>query len=295
MFETAALAAAMCWALNGLIAVIPSRAVGAVKFNLVRMSLVSIGLTLYVTIFIGWGSIKPDFLSQLILSGFIGVFMGDTVQFLALNRLGPRRTAMLFSLNAPIAAVFGWFFIDEILGIKDIVGILLCISGVFLSIAYGAGATKDSNQWEEIRGPIWIALSLGVAAAVFQSVGSLIIRPVLSNGVDPVASSAIRMGVAAIGLLFLSKVNKRFSTSDGEFTLSLFGWTALSGFLGMGIGMTLVMYALVGAEVGIVSTLASTTPALMLPLLWLKTGNKPLPTAWIGALLVFAGCGFIFL
>ncbi len=77
-------------------------------------------------------------------------------------------------------------------------------------------------------------------------------------------------------------------------TLQIAAMTAFSGFLAMAVGMTLVLFALRGGEVGIVSTLSATTPALILPLLWYKTGEAPAPGAWLGAALVIAGSGLIF-
>ena len=46
--------------------------------------------------------------------------------------------------------------------------------------------------------------------------------------------------------------------------------------------MTLLLYALAGGKVGIVSTLSATSPVLILPLLWLRTGQRPAPGAWAG-------------
>jgi uncharacterized membrane protein len=69
---------------------------------------------------------------------------------------------------------------------------------------------------------------------------------------------------------------------------------ALSGFFAMGIGMTLLLFALRGGEVGIVATLSATTPALVLPMLWWKTSEAPPVMAWLGAALVVVGSGMIF-
>ena len=71
--------------------------------------------------------------------------------------------------------------------------------------------------------------------------------------------------------------------------------TALTAFLGLGVGMTLLLYALAGGKVGIVSTLSATSPVLILPLLWLRTGQRPGGGAWAGAALVVAGMALIFL
>ncbi|MEM7464250.1 MAG: EamA family transporter, partial [Pseudomonadota bacterium] len=82
--------------------------------------------------------------------------------------------------------------------------------------------------------------------------------------------------------------------AKGKVTLRIFTMMALSGFLAMALGMTLVLFALSGGDVGIVSTLSATSPALVLPLIWIHTGERPAAGAWLGALLVILGSGLIF-
>ncbi|MEL6921984.1 MAG: EamA family transporter, partial [Pseudomonadota bacterium] len=77
-------------------------------------------------------------------------------------------------------------------------------------------------------------------------------------------------------------------------TLALLWRVALSGFLAMGVGMTLILFALSGGEVGIVTTLSATTPVMVLPILWWRTKEMPAPGAWVGAALVVAGSALIF-
>ena len=61
----------------------------------------------------------------------------------------------------------------------------------------------------------------------------------------------------------------------------------------MALGVTLLLFALSGGKVGIVSILSATTPALLLPLLWIRTGERPAAGAWIGAALVVIGSALI--
>jgi uncharacterized membrane protein len=53
------------------------------------------------------------------------------------------------------------------------------------------------------------------------------------------------------------------------------------------------MAALRTGNVGIVSTLSSITPVLVLPMVWLRTGQRPAAAAWLGAALVIAGTALI--
>ena len=66
-----------------------------------------------------------------------------------------------------------------------------------------------------------------------------------------------------------------------------------SGFLAMGIGMTLLLYGLALGDAGVVSTLAATQSVLILPLLWVSTGNRPPFMAWVSAVVTLIGIALI--
>ncbi|MEM9635105.1 MAG: DMT family transporter [Pseudomonadota bacterium] len=293
LYEAAALGAATLWALTGLLSAAPAQHLGAIAFNCTRMVLVTLMLCVWVMLTTGWSSVGGDHLLPLVLSGFVGIFMGDTALFLTLNRMGPRRTAMLFSLNAPMSAILGWLLLSEKLTSMQIFGIALTFLGVLLAIRFGKRKSQ-LHKWENIKGPLWIGVLLGLIAALSQSVGSLIARPIMEAGVDPVAASSIRVGVAALGLVVLMRLPFSWVKPAGRFSLPIVGIIAVSGFLGMGVGMTLILFALSGGEVGIVATLSATTPAVMLPMMWWRTKEFPAPGAWVGACLVVAGSALLF-
>lgn len=294
LYEAAALGAALCWAVAGLVSASPSRQLGAVAFNRARMAIVFVILSAYALLTGGWSSIGGNHIELLVISGFIGIFLGDTALFLTLNRMGPRRTAILFATNAPMSVVLGWLLLDEALPARALAGIALVIAGVVLSIVFGKRRSQ-LHHWENISGPVWAGVLLGLVAALSQSVGSIIARPIMESGVDPVAASALRVGVAAICLTVLMQLPLHGFRQRGKLTLGLAGWITISGMLGMGLGMTLLLFALRGGEVGIISTLSATSPALILPVLWITTGERPALGAWIGAALVVAGTSLLFM
>lgn len=293
LYEAAALGAATLWALTGLLSAGPAQHLGAIAFNCTRMVLVALMLSVWVALTTGWSSIAGDHLVPLVLSGFIGIFLGDTALFLTLNRMGPRRTAMLFSLNAPMSVILGWMVLGEHLNAIQIFGILLTFLGVLLAIRFGKRKSQ-LHKWESIRGPIWVGVLIGLAAALSQSVGSLIARPIMESGADPVAASSIRVGVAALGLVAMTRLPFSWVKPAGRLTLPITGIIALSGLLGMGLGMTLILFALSGGEVGIIATLSATTPVVMLPMMWWRTREMPALGAWAGAALVVAGSALLF-
>ncbi|MGQ3213569.1 MAG: DMT family transporter [Shinella sp.] len=292
--ELAALGAATCWAMTGLISAGPAGHLGAPTFNRVRQIFVTGLLALYVLATGTWRELDAASIGPLLLSGLIGIFVGDTLLFATLNRLGPRRSGILFALNAPIAALLGWLVLDEALPAPAMAGIALTATGVFLAILFGKRRAQ-MHEWETIKGPLSIGVLLGLGAATGQAIGSILVRPVMATGIDPFVASLLRVGIAALCLSVLTQLPIPSVKPKGPLTFKIAAMTALTGVLALAIGMTLLLFALSGGKVGIISTLSATSPVMILPMLWLKTGERPAGGAWAGAALVVIGMGLIFL
>lgn len=294
VYELAALGAATCWAVTGVISAVPAGHLGSIAFNRGRQVFVASLLLIYVLATGAWHELDFSHTGPLLLSGFIGIFIGDTLLFTALNRLGPRRAGILFALNAPIAAVLGWVLLGEKLPLIATAGIVLTIAGVLLAILFGKRRTQN-HEWEKVKGPLWIGISLGLGAAIGQAIGSIIVRPVMATGIDPFVASMVRVGLAACCLTVLAQLPVAAFKPKNPFTLKVALLTGLTGLVSLALGMTLLLFALSGGKVGIVSTISATTPVIILPMLWFRTGERPAGGAWIGALLVVAGMALILL
>ncbi len=117
--------------------------------------------------------------------------------------------------------------------------------------------------------------------------------PVMESGIDPFLASLLRVGTAACCLSVLSAFPLSVVRPRNRLSMPVASMTALSGILSLAMGMTLMLFALSGGETGIVSTISATTPVIILPMLWLRTGQKPSTGAWLGALFVVAGLALI--
>ena len=69
----------------------------------------------------------------------------------------------------------------------------------------------------------------------------------------------------------------------------------ISGFLGMALGMSLLLISLQHADAGIVATLSSTSPIMILFFIWILTKKVPTTGAWIGTITAIIGTGLIFI
>ena len=190
--------------------------------------------------------------------------------------------------------MLGWLLLGETLSTKAVFGIALIVGGVLLAILFGKRRSQ-LHQWETVKGPLWIGVALGLGAATGQAIGSIIARPVMATGIDPFLASMLRVGIAAAFLSILIQLPIPALKPKGPLTWKVAALTALTGILALAIGMTLLLFALSGGKVGIVSTLSATSPVIILPLLWLRTGERPAAGAWAGAALVVAGMALIFM
>ena len=289
-----AILAALCWSISSLISVDISRTLGGLVFNRLRLFFVSIMLILYTTAIDTWKTIELDLLNIIILSGVIGVFFGDTLLFIALQKIGPRRNNILFALAAPFTILLNIFFLKQNMTIIELIGCFTVFIGVIIAIAYGTNK-ENSHKWESIEGSLYLGIIFGILAALCQAIGLIIMKPVLDLGVDPIASAAVRTSVSAILLSFTFMSNNKYLVSLNPITMKLVFKSIISGFLGMALGMSLLLVALQHADAGIVATLSSTSPILVLFLIWLLTKKLPTLGAWIGTVLAIVGTGLIFI
>lgn len=235
----------------------------------------------------GWATVSPWQFWFLAASSATGIMLASTTYFAAIYAAGPRLTALLFSLAAPFAVIQGWLFLGEALSLGQLSGIALILGGIVLAIV----AAGDTHPDDAPRRPLWQGITLGIITAIGQATGSLLARPAMEAGVEPFTAMAIRSGLGAA--FFIALMAFPFARASRLPNKAEMRTVALSAFFGMFLGMSLMMAALTSGDVGIVSTLTSTTPILILPMLWFTTRRPPAPGAWIGAALAVAGTALI--
>lgn len=235
----------------------------------------------------GWADVEGWQLWYLAASSATGIMLATTTYLASIYAAGPRITALLFALASPFAVLEGYVFLGETLGPLQLAGIGLILAGILLAIAAGGKGHPDDAPHR----PLWQGIALGVITAIGQATGSLLARPAMEAGVEPFTAMAIRSGLG--GLFFVALMVFPFARAVHLPAGRDLRNVALSAFFGMFLGMSLLMAALARGDVGIVSTLTSTTPILILPMVWYTTRRAPGVSAWAGAGLAVVGTALI--
>jgi drug/metabolite transporter (DMT)-like permease len=290
--ELLAAVAALCWAVGSIFSATAASHMGAFAFTRWRLFFALVLLWALALSTGQWRSLDGSALGLLVVSGLIGIFVGDTALFACMNRLGPRRSGVLFATHALFSALLAWVFLAETLWGWTLLGSALLVGGVMVAIAWGRRA-DESHAWEHTRGRLWAGVALGLLAALCQSVATLMIKPLMATGVDAVAASAVRTSASFAAHLLLLWVGLPLARTQQALTPRILVNTAASAAVAMALGMTLILAALRDGQANLVGILSSLTPVLLLPLLWLIYQRRPALGAWCGACMAALGAGLI--
>ena len=287
-----AIGAAAIWSAVALSATRIVRYFGSYNYNLLR--LLGIVIIFFPYVYINWEDLyfNQSIFSAIVLSSIIGIIIGDTFLFVCLKRLGPRRQALLFSMQIPFTIILAEIFLQTLPSLTELVGCALIFSGILIAIQFNR--TIPDDDLENIQGNKYTGLFAGIGLALCQSIGIILMKPALQT-TDPIIASYLRVIVAAVimfGSLFFIKNNQLWEKMK-NIKITLF--SIFLGFMGMGVGMTMLIYALKYGNPGVISTLSSTMPIMIIPILWIVTKNYAGHLAVVGATLTCIGAGIIFL
>jgi drug/metabolite transporter (DMT)-like permease len=290
--ELAALSAAAFWAIASSIYARLGQQITPLLLNLYK-GLVAIALLLLTLMLRGvsiW-DISPLTFLWLSLSGIIGIGLGDTAFFNALNTLGPRRALLLETLAPPLSATLAFIFLGEQLNIRTWMGIFLTILGVAWVIGERTPTNNQTpNRWR-------LGVGYGLLANVADAAGAVFSRTALNEtNVDPLASALIRLLAGVLAILPLlwrrSQLSGNLWWNPLQSVKAGLG-IVLAAFFSTYLGIWLQQTSLKLAPAGIAQTLGATSPLFVLPLAaWM--GDRVTLRAILGALVAIAGIGILF-
>ncbi|MGD1903355.1 MAG: DMT family transporter [Geitlerinemataceae cyanobacterium] len=292
--EFSALGAAFVWAFASLVFQRLGVTIAPLRLNLLK-GVVSL-LAFSVTIALGRleaPTIDARTLLMLGGSGAIGIGLGDTAYFKALNCLGSRRTLLLVTSATPMTALLAATTLGETLGAQAAFGIAAIFGGIVWTIVDRAADIPGRGAWWQ--GAFW-----GIVAAAAQAVGAVMSRSVLAETDFPTLwASMLRIAVGIAPLLvwesleFARHATERQAWRRIVTTPRILTAIALSSLLGTYLAIWLQQTSYKFAPVGIAQTLTSTSPLFALPLAaW--AGEHVGWRSIFGVVLVLAGVALLF-
>ena len=157
---------------------------------------------------------------MMLVSGALGIGIGDTLLFMSLNLLGAGLTGIVICMYSPLIICLSVIFLGETLTLLQISGALLIVSAILV-------ATIEKQKKPIARNKLFLGTVLGVLASAAMAVGIVMIKPLLNE--SPLLwATQIRLfgGIIALGIIVLLFPRRRMiydslvSTKKWTYTIS---------------------------------------------------------------------------
>ncbi|RDV25685.1 DMT family transporter [Alteromonas aestuariivivens] len=262
MGEIAALSTALCWAVAARMFRVLGQSFSPLALNFWK-GLVAIVLLLVITqFFVPAVNLPASAYAWLLFSGVIGIGLGDTFFFQALNKIGDSQAILIAETLAPIfTALLAMAWIGEWLTWQQWVGIAVVIFSVDVIIKV---QKRTDMHLFALSGYVFAGL-----AALCQAVGAVVSRDMLTSyELDAFNASQIRLigGMVMVTLLMVV-LRQRWipKTENKARTWQLFAGATV---LGTAAALYLQMVAFTYTKAAIVQTLFATSVVLSLGVAW---------------------------
>lgn len=290
--EFAALITSFLWSGTSFAFTSASRRIGGFQLNINRLLLATVFLFLTIIIFNFPINLSQTQIFNLIISGIIGLVLGDTFLFKAFQNIGARLGMLIMSSSPVISAILAFIFLNEQLSILGIIGMVVTLGGIALVILE---RSKSSDKKSSVNS---MGILFGFLGALGQAGGLIFAKFAFQEGeINGFVATFTRISSSAVLILLLGIITKRYhnpiktySTDRKALTSTLVG-TILGPFL----GITFSLIAIANTKVGIAATLMSLMPIIMLPIVRYYYKEKLSWCAITGAVVAVTGVALIFL
>jgi len=235
------------------------------KYKSIDINLVKniIAFLIFLPAFINFSFlVDSKYILTLLLSGVIGIGLGDTFYIKSLQLIGTRRTLSIEALSPILAALSGEIFINENLAFRSYLGILIISISLFILLRQRTNLVVNNltNITERNNLRVHVFPFLSVLCAVF---GGLLSRKVfLESNLSPFQTTEIRLLGAIIFLIIIKKFRINFFLKKLDFNDQK--RFLLSILLGTNLGILLQQIVFKTLPLGIGWTLLSTSPVISL-------------------------------
>ncbi|WP_269623472.1 DMT family transporter [Prochlorococcus marinus] len=204
---------------------------------------------------------QPGFIEILILllSGIIGIAIGDTFYIISLSKLGTRRTLTVEALSPIIAAIVGSFLLQEMLSLKMWIGVFI----VSISLVGVALQKTKNNKYITSKKDKKEGFAFAILSVLCAVIAASLSRFVLKNSdLTPFQTTEIRL-LGSIVALF-PFIRNDLIGSIKRIPLQNKSRLLYATFLGTNIGILLQQNVFKLLPIGLGWTLLSTSPVIAL-------------------------------
>jgi drug/metabolite transporter (DMT)-like permease len=281
----------LLWSLSTVLANKSQQAVGPMRANLGRLLLALVFLGLWAFTFGGGfsGAGRDWFL----ISGLVGMGLGDVAFFAALALLGSRLTIVISQcLSVPIAILVEWLWLGTRLTGAQLGCSVVILGGITLAL----WPKKDYASAFKVT---WLGVAVGTLSAAGQGIGAVLSRKgfeLAALAGDPTDGLTAAFQRIIGGILFttvwfvvLHFMHTRHQPARPAPALRDYRWVVANAFAGPIFGMGTYQMALAVAPSGIVLPITATTPLLVIPVAYWLEGERPLKRSIVGGVIAVAG------
>lgn len=288
--ELSALLTAFLWSGTSIAFSSAVEKIGSLQLNINRMILASVFLIATILLMDYDFSLSNSQFTNLIISGFIGLVIGDSFLFKSYQMIGARISMLLMALSPAMSVILAFIFLNEKISQLGIVGIVITIAGIALVVL-----ERNTNSKYQIT---TLGIVYGVLGAIGQAGGLIFAKFAFNEGhIAGFVATFIRVFSSVVIFLPIMLVLKKYKNPYKLYSKdkSAFGATILGTILGPFLGITFSLIAVENTKVGIAATLMSTIPIIMLPMVKYIYKEKLSWRAITGAVIAVGGVALIFL
>jgi drug/metabolite transporter (DMT)-like permease len=280
----AALGSAASWALGAVLFKWVGERMSPAAMTLAKGAISVVLLGVAVACF-GFQSSQWNVWGVLVLSGIIGIAMGDTFFFKALQDLSPVSIIVLMVVGQLVTALLGIVFLSEMPAPLAWLGMAFIMAGV---VAVLWVDVPEAEAQTRMRGILF-----GLAAVLCMSVSTVISKKPLAS-VSTLQATFIRMAAGTLGVFLVGASLGQV----GGWLGPLKDFSFLARFLLAVVvvsfgGFWLSFVAIKMLQVAVASALNATEPIFAIPLSVILMKDRISPRAALGSVAVVAGVALI--
>ncbi|MGL4403371.1 MAG: DMT family transporter [Fusobacteriaceae bacterium] len=288
--EMFAVGAAFGWLGSSVMFEKASKKVSGMSVNIIRLLIAMVILMGITTVTRGLPlptDATKNMLFYLSVSGMMGLFVGDFFLYQAYNLIGARITLVLMSLSPIIVSLFGFVFLGEKLVVKQLIGIAITCTGVMMVVVKPAVGRKIEINFSK-KGILFAVL-----AVLGESVG-IIFTKMGSVNYDAFATTQLRSIPAILAFIACITYKKEWKNVRQASRDKMGVMYITLGTLAATLGVCALVESMKYAKVGVATTIASTSPILIIPISIFYFKEKITRREIIGAGISVLGVSMLF-